>query len=650
MVLGTVALIFEHSWKFAAGRRPTAAVVFWAVAIVSVAACTVDRTPLLRGGEPAPDVAQRDADVPSTSDTTDVGPPDVSEDGGNNNPRVQEGLVVQYLFDDFDSERGVVPGQPDGPDLTLATGILHAVPGVGAAVVEEVILVQETSTSLSQAFINSNEITIEVWCRPESAQQSGPARLVEISNSTSSRNVMLGQDNGRAAIRVLDHSGSGSGTPTLYSNDVFTADTLVHIVLSIDADEGPALYVDGALRETFMPSAEGTFQHWDPDRVLSIANNPAGTRAWLGNLHLVALYDRALTPEEVLQNYEAGPRGEGPVASSQQVRFDLENNPGCPEGADCSLVLTRSGDLTEQLTVPYRIYGSAVEGEDFEAIPREFNFPPGESTQTLTVSSLETDGPESPELLTFRLLPGAAYTVDGPSRTSLVISDDQYPPWLPLDSWLSAALVRGGQGERRPTLIDLKTQEYLRVRPFTVVNQPKPGLWLHGGLQFGVGGVPMDKPLYLLVVLSQLSSSSEARVLVSLGNESGAPLSLVFLEGSLVLWSGSEPLGSWPALEDTFDPVTLVELKLKFIQDELLIEVSVKSEKVITVMLNMDAVPERWLGNYIGGQWTEGEINLSTSHRDRLMTLHEVMLYRTTGGNPVNIARSFLRTIHGLPQ
>jgi hypothetical protein len=38
-----------------------------------------------------------------------------------------------------------------------------------------------------------------------------------------------------------------------------------------------------------------------------MANESSGDRAWLGELHRIAIYDRALSAAEVMQNHEAGP-------------------------------------------------------------------------------------------------------------------------------------------------------------------------------------------------------------------------------------------------------------------------------------------------------------------------------------------------------
>ena len=59
-------------------------------------------------------------------------------------------------------------------------------------------------------------------------------------------------------------------------------------------------------------SAVSTFNRWDDDFRFALANEFTLNRAWLGELHLVAIYDRDLSPADVSQNFQAGPNGVTP--------------------------------------------------------------------------------------------------------------------------------------------------------------------------------------------------------------------------------------------------------------------------------------------------------------------------------------------------
>jgi hypothetical protein len=65
------------------------------------------------------------------------------------------------------------------------------------------------------------------------------------------------------------------------------------------------LYVDGVENQTFMRT--GGLTPWDGTYPILVANEATRDRAWLGELHLIAVYDRALDVGEVTQNFMAGP-------------------------------------------------------------------------------------------------------------------------------------------------------------------------------------------------------------------------------------------------------------------------------------------------------------------------------------------------------
>jgi hypothetical protein len=80
---------------------------------------------------------------------------------------------------------------------------------------------------------------------------------------------------------------------------------LSHVLYTRDAAGVARIYVDGAL--VMEGSVGGDLGNWADDYRLALANELSLGRPWLGELRLVAVYSRALTAAEVLQNYEAGP-------------------------------------------------------------------------------------------------------------------------------------------------------------------------------------------------------------------------------------------------------------------------------------------------------------------------------------------------------
>ena len=76
----------------------------------------------------------------------------------------------------------------------------------------------------------------------------------------------------------------------------FAAD-LVHVVYTRDASGEIRIYIDGVVVADGLVG--GDFTNWDEGYRLVLANELAGDRAWLGEYHLVAIYNRALSQSEI---------------------------------------------------------------------------------------------------------------------------------------------------------------------------------------------------------------------------------------------------------------------------------------------------------------------------------------------------------------
>lgn len=81
---------------------------------------------------------------------------------------------------------------------------------------------------------------------------------------------------------------------------------LTHLVYTRDADGRAALYVNGRLQTS--GEVGGGMDNWDAGFRLALANELTQDRPWLGEYHLVAVYDRTLTAEEVQRRFKRGSR------------------------------------------------------------------------------------------------------------------------------------------------------------------------------------------------------------------------------------------------------------------------------------------------------------------------------------------------------
>ncbi|MBN1675235.1 MAG: hypothetical protein JXR37_29615 [Kiritimatiellae bacterium] len=241
-------------------------------------------------------------------------------------PRVRDGLVLLYTFLEG---RGRLVRDVSGFGQPLNLSISHPseiawLPAGGLEVRGQVMIASDQAAQkVTDACRAGNALTIEAWLTPGSLEQEGPSRIVTISRNTGSRNVMLGQEADRYVVRLRTTATTENGTPTTQTAPGTLRCTLQHIVFTRDASGRVQYYLDGApCAAGIAPEGKaspgvtanplrigGDFSCWQNDYRLCLANEflgISGYRPWLGKLHLVAVYSRALSHEEVRRNNAAG--------------------------------------------------------------------------------------------------------------------------------------------------------------------------------------------------------------------------------------------------------------------------------------------------------------------------------------------------------
>jgi hypothetical protein len=81
------------------------------------------------------------------------------------------------------------------------------------------------------------------------------------------------------------------------------ATNLSHVVYTRSSTGAVRIYVDG--NQVATATLTGNLSGWASYN-LALGGELSGTRYWRGELHLVAIYSRALTAAEVRQNFLAG--------------------------------------------------------------------------------------------------------------------------------------------------------------------------------------------------------------------------------------------------------------------------------------------------------------------------------------------------------
>ncbi|MCK5804646.1 MAG: FecR domain-containing protein [Lentisphaeria bacterium] len=233
-------------------------------------------------------------------------------------PRVADGLVALYGF--HESAGTVVHdmsavGQPldlqiNSPDATTW------LPGGGLRLDGPTAFIASSAPAqkILDACRHTNELTIEAWVAPCTVNQIGPARIVTLSRDTRCRNFTLGQDGNhdewppRGGTRFIarmrtTHTGA-NGLPHLKTATGSVVADLVHLVFTRSSDGATRIFIDGVARAK--GEIKGDFSNWDSNYHFALGDEFTHDRPWLGSYHLVAVYSRALTAEEVLTNFRAG--------------------------------------------------------------------------------------------------------------------------------------------------------------------------------------------------------------------------------------------------------------------------------------------------------------------------------------------------------
>lgn len=166
---------------------------------------------------------------------------------------------------------------------------------------------------LIQKVKKTNEITIELWIRPDNLNQNGPARIVTISDSLTLRNITVGQGTGsgladRFQVRVRTTSSltDSNGLPGINTpSGSLTNQVPTHFVYTRNQRGLERIYINGILSIT-RATVLGEFLNWNDNYNLCIGNEINADRPWLGDIYLLSIYSRALTQTEVEHHYNLG--------------------------------------------------------------------------------------------------------------------------------------------------------------------------------------------------------------------------------------------------------------------------------------------------------------------------------------------------------
>jgi len=161
------------------------------------------------------------------------------------------------------------------------------------------------SKKLHEKIVSSGEYSVEAWVVPGNVSQED-SRIITYSGSSEARNFTLGQ-----TLYNYDFLQRSSTTD---QNEAFsTADaderlqaSLQHIVVTFAPGQGRKVYVNGLFTEDIDPETAGNLSEWDDGFAFVLGNETDSNSLWQGTLRMVAIHNRAMSDEQIAQNYNVG--------------------------------------------------------------------------------------------------------------------------------------------------------------------------------------------------------------------------------------------------------------------------------------------------------------------------------------------------------
>lgn len=297
----------------------------------------------------------------------------------------------------------------------------------------------------------TGQFSMEIVARPAHLNQpevgSHPARIMTYSDGNSYRNFMFGHGGDGYAgpevavrLRTTGTVDDDNGMPNITAtNDM--VETLSHYVVTFDG-ETVRVYRDGVLQHTEQRS--GALSNWDSAYALVLGNETTRERGWLGELHRVSIFDKALAETEIQELLAGKPGDSEPIAKGDFSDWVTSAFPG----TDPSDLSADPGGYGVPLLLRYSL------GLDAQ-------HPSREDLQDVSVHPDPATGANT-LAITFNRDPAA-------SDAAIVVEvSEDLLSWTPLGDEAAVEVVPNGEFERvtvrDPRPIGDGAQRFLRLR------------------------------------------------------------------------------------------------------------------------------------------------------------------------------------------
>jgi len=229
-----------------------------------------------------------------------------------NRDRVPENLQVLYNFSDL-SESVISDHSEKGTPLNLDIEPVFNtawLPAQGLKVLGNTILTSKknSSSELIDSLKKTNEITIEAWVKPDKINQPAPSNIISFTTDDTHQGFSLMQDGNmdfyEYGIRLRTTHTDEIGNPKISTSMNFMNQGLQHLIYTRSQAGMETIYVNGSI--SYSGTRGGDFFYWEDNYRLELSNLQSGMAPWNGTFYLVAIYNRSLSTDDVLKNYNAG--------------------------------------------------------------------------------------------------------------------------------------------------------------------------------------------------------------------------------------------------------------------------------------------------------------------------------------------------------
>jgi len=224
--------------------------------------------------------------------------------------RVDAGAIAKW---DFSEGSGLIAGDSSGVNPQMQLTLNNGVSWVGGNGLQfqsggRAQANTATSKKLSDKIKVSGAYSVEAWVASANVTQEGPARIITYSANNDERNFTLGQTlyNYNFLHRSGTTDGNGEVALSTADDDEDLQATLQHVVITFDPIAGRRIYVNGTWTGDIDTVDGGSLSGWDDSFAFILGNETTGDHQWEGILRFVAVYDRALTQDDITKNFAAG--------------------------------------------------------------------------------------------------------------------------------------------------------------------------------------------------------------------------------------------------------------------------------------------------------------------------------------------------------